>query len=615
MPTPMPPTAPTAPTAPARPRELVLLGGGHAHVEVLRRLPSFDPRVRVTLVARELLAPYSGMLPGCVAGKYRAREGQIDLRALAARAGARGARGEAGAGAPGAVVVLRGEAAAIDVPGRRVLVRRVGESGGDGARDDQQLQQRQQQQQREDDRQQEECWLPFDLLSVNVGAQPSARQGAPGADQHATPVKPIDSFLERWEGRVLPLARRALGHRARELLKEQRGRPLAEESGDNGDCDGDGDGGGDGDGEQDGRPPFRVAVVGGGAGGVELAFAAAQRLKSEWEQAWRREEEEAAAAAATATTAAARPPPPPPPVGVALYSRGRILRGAPASARALFLRMAAESRGLVSIEEGAGVAAVEAGALVLDEEGAAAAEAQGEADAGAGAATTTTAATPAAQRRPHRARRVPFDACLWCTQASAPAWFAGAQSRGLPLDAGGFLRTRPTLQLSVVPPAPSSASAPASAPPSAPALAPPSPPLLLAEDCVFAAGDAAAIDGYLRPKAGVFAVRAGPFLAENLRRQAAFLADAAERQEASGEGAQTTKPTPPPLPPPPLLSFFPQQNALALISAGTGTAVAVRPPFPLCASGAWVWRWKDRIDRAFVRRYGAGLEEEEEATD
>jgi selenide,water dikinase len=140
---------------------------------------------------------------------------------------------------------------------------------------------------------------------------------------------------------------------------------------------------------------------------------------------------------------------------------------------------------------------------------------------------------------------------------------------GLPLDARGFLRVRPTLQLA------------SSSPEGGGAL-----------DDVFAAGDAAAIEGYPRPKAGVYAVRAGPFLAENLRRRARWLAE-----EASSSSS------PPPPPPPALLEFRPQKHALALISAGTKWAMVVRPPFPLCPSGEWAWRWKDRIDRAFVRRY------------
>lgn len=91
---------------------------------------------------------------------------------------------------------------------------------------------------------------------------------------------------------------------------------------------------------------------------------------------------------------------------------------------------------------------------------------------------------------------------------------------------------------------------------------------------VFAAGDCASMQGRPHPKSGVYAVRAGAPLAENLMR------------------ALTKRR---------LVSYRPQRLALYLLSAGGQDAVGVWGP--LVVEGDWVWRWKDRIDRQFVRRF------------
>ncbi len=140
-------------------------------------------------------------------------------------------------------------------------------------------------------------------------------------------------------------------------------------------------------------------------------------------------------------------------------------------------------------------------------------------------------------------RLVPADRVLVATAASPAGWLSES---GLACDARGFVRTDATLR---------SVSHPA----------------------VFAVGDCAIQDDAPRPRSGVYAVRAGPPLAGNLRRALA--------------GGR-------------LREHHPQRFALALIAAGDRYAVAERPPWS--AEGAWVWRWKDRIDRRFVARYRAG---------
>jgi selenide, water dikinase len=101
---------------------------------------------------------------------------------------------------------------------------------------------------------------------------------------------------------------------------------------------------------------------------------------------------------------------------------------------------------------------------------------------------------------------------------------------------------------------------------------------------IFAAGDIASMQNYKLEKAGVFAVRMGKPLTENLRR--AVAGDA-------------------------LLPYSPQTSWLALISTGDKFAVASRSW--LGFSGEWVWKWKDWIDQRFMRKFSEFPEMNESA--
>ena len=71
-------------------RDLLLVGGGHAHAILLQMWAMRPlPGVRLTLVNPGPTALYSGMLPGLVAGHYQLSDLEIDLVRLARRAGAR----------------------------------------------------------------------------------------------------------------------------------------------------------------------------------------------------------------------------------------------------------------------------------------------------------------------------------------------------------------------------------------------------------------------------------------------------------------------------------------------------------------------------------------------
>ncbi|MEN9629678.1 MAG: dehydrogenase-like protein YjlD, partial [Pseudomonadota bacterium] len=138
--------------------------------------------------------------------------------------------------------------------------------------------------------------------------------------------------------------------------------------------------------------------------------------------------------------------------------------------------------------------------------------------------------------------RLACDAPVIATGGDAPPYLAGS---GLQLDERGFVLTGATLQ---------SVSHPE----------------------VLAAGDVATRQDAPHPRSGVYAVRAGPPLATNLR--------------ALVQGAT-------------LQPHRPQRRTLNLLSCGDRRAIASYGGWS--AQGRWVWWWKDRVDRGFIARYAA----------
>ena len=373
-------------------KDVVLVGAGHSHVTVLRMFGMKPiPGVRFTLISREVHTPYSGMLPGLIAGHYAFDDAHIDTGPLARRAGAR---------------LYQDEVVDLDLAARLVICRRRPP-------------------------------VPYDLLSLNIGSTPNTAD-VPGAGEHAIPVKPIDGFLSRFE---------AL--KARVLARKGR---------------------------------TRLALVGAGAGGVELLLSVEHRL--------RKEVTRAGLDAGTLSF-------------VLVSATADILPSFPAAFRSRFHAILAE-RG-IAVVTGASVTAVEAGRLLLD----------GHAP-------------------------IEADEILWTTQAAPARWLAQI---GLPVDPRGFLEVDDTLQVT-------------------------------GHHEVFAAGDTIAFAPRELPKSGVYAVRAGPALADNIRRS------------LTGRS---------------LRPFRPQREALYLVSTGERRALGARNG--ITVEGAWVWRWKDWIDRRFMRKF------------
>ncbi|HPH64768.1 MAG TPA: FAD-dependent oxidoreductase [Kofleriaceae bacterium] len=136
-------------------KQVILVGGGHAHIEVVRRfgrLPASQrSSVAVTLLDGNRYAAYSGMLPGLIAGHYQFAETHVDLAALCER---------------NAVSFCQTRAAGVLLSDQQVV---------------------------QADRQRRR----YDVLSLDVGAA-SRTVGIAGVEQHAIAIKPVAAFLRRW---------------------------------------------------------------------------------------------------------------------------------------------------------------------------------------------------------------------------------------------------------------------------------------------------------------------------------------------------------------------------------------------------------------------------------
>jgi selenide,water dikinase len=375
-------------------KDLVLVGGGHSHAIALKMLGmNALPGIRITLITAESDTPYSGMLPGHIAGFYTREQCHIDLRKLASFARAQ---------------LYIDCVTGIDLENNRVIC---------ANRPD----------------------VSFDLLSIDIGSTP-ATISVPGATKYAIPAKPVGKLLQNWY----------------ELIAKIQENP---------------------------QKPVNIGIVGGGAGGVELALSMQGNLVQCH----------------------------PTNLQIHLFGRDNRLMRDRNPLLGNLLRRIIIQRG-INLHLGETVCkVVPKGDIerfdVICESG----------------------------------LKIECDYVFWVTQASAPKWL---KATGIATDERGFILVNDNLQS-------------------------------LSHPVVFAAGDIATMKNHPRAKAGVFAVRQGKPLFENLRRS------------LFGKN---------------LKKYRPQKDYLNLIGTGNGMAIATRSWLTLPPSKL-LWHWKDYIDRKFMEKF------------
>ena len=165
-------------------KDIVLVGGGHAHALVIRMWAMNPvPGLRLTLISPQVYTPYSGMLPGLVAGHYTFEQTHIDLVKVCAWAGVR---------------FIQDTAIAMDPVKKRISL---------SSRPS----------------------IDYDVCSLDIGITP--QHTIEGCEEFAVPVKPISQFYSHWQALQKDLLKHTL------------------------------------------QTPFKVAVIGAGAGGIELISA------------------------------------------------------------------------------------------------------------------------------------------------------------------------------------------------------------------------------------------------------------------------------------------------------------------------------------------------------
>jgi pyridine nucleotide-disulfide oxidoreductase family protein len=375
-----------------RQKKLVLIGGGHSHAIVLRLLGKNPlPGLSLTLITPDQYTPYSGMLPGHIAGFYNYVECHIFLHNLCKFAHAE---------------LYLDQVIGLDLKNHQVLCAN-------------------------------RPAVDFDILSIDIGSTP-AKLSVSGAAEYTIGAKPVAQFLEHW-------------YKLQETVAKNSQKQLS------------------------------IGIVGGGAGGVELALsmqAGLQRLKIKN-------------------------------LELHLFQRsGELMPNHHLSVRRIMEEILINKDVKLHLSE------------------------------------TVCQVAPIKEKLEIKCESgliVDCDQVFWVTQASAPDW---VKNSGIGTDETGFILVDDNLQS-------------------------------VTHAHIFAAGDIATMINYHLPKAGVFAVRQGKPLYDNLRRM------------VLGKSLQPYKP---------------QKDYLSLIGTGDGRALATRGNFTL-PPHQLLWHWKDCIDRRFMAQF------------
>jgi selenide,water dikinase len=386
---------------------LVLIGGGHSHAIALKELGKLpaNQRPNITLITNVELTPYSGMLPGYIAGLYSFADCHINLTNLTNWAG---------------VNMIVDEAIALDLGKNQVICRKHQP-------------------------------VNFDLLSIDIGSTPNSHD-IPGVDEYTIPVKPITQFCQNWQNIL-------------EEIKTSNNRQI------------------------------RIAVIGGGAGGVELALAISGRLQqiNKLQQLS------------------------PNYIELHLFQKNQRLLPERHSSVSQICQKVLFDQG-IKLHLGCNIFLIKQ-------------EYHGR----------KTITLKLFNRPMNNFNYSDFDYIFWVTQASASPWL---KTSGLATNDQGFILVNDYLQ---------SVSHPQ----------------------IFAAGDIANMVNHPRPKAGVFAVRQGLPLFNNLLNR------------LNNE---------------PLIPFIPQKEFLILIGTGDQRAIASKGSLTM-GPHPWLWRMKDYIDWQFMNQF------------